>query len=73
MEISQGNSLCRYLKETKKSFFSFTKMSFFFFHKTREQDLSRGLVAVGRGGGEKRAWEGEYGANTVYSCMKMEK
>jgi hypothetical protein len=26
----------------------------------------------GRGGGE-RAWEGEYGANTVYTCMWIEK
>jgi hypothetical protein len=32
-----------------------------------------GLVLVGRGGGGERAWEGEYGANTVYTCMQMEK
>jgi hypothetical protein len=24
-------------------------------------------------GGEERVWEGEYGGNTVYTCMKMEK
>jgi hypothetical protein len=31
------------------------------------------LVPVGGGGHGKRVWEGEYRANTVYTCMKMEK
>jgi hypothetical protein len=42
MEISQGNSLCSYLKQTK--------ISFFFFYKIREQKgrmgSSWGLVPV---------------------------
>jgi hypothetical protein len=28
-----------------------------------------GLVPAGGVGGGERAWEGEYGANTVYICM----
>jgi hypothetical protein len=31
------------------------------------------VVPVGRGGSGERVWEGEYGSNTVYTCMKMEK
>jgi hypothetical protein len=39
-----------------------------------DQVLSVGLVPVG--GGRMwgyRVWEGEHGANTVYTCSKMEK
>jgi hypothetical protein len=41
MEMSQGNFLCDYLKQTK--------MSFFFFYKIGEQVLSGELVPVGGG------------------------
>jgi hypothetical protein len=34
MEMSQGNSLCRYLKQTK--------MSYFFFYKTEEKEGKTG-------------------------------
>jgi hypothetical protein len=63
MEMSQGNSLCSYLKQTK--------MSIFFFYKIREQEGRTGpvwrLVPVGR----RNMWgkEGECSANTVYTCM----
>jgi hypothetical protein len=49
---------------------------FFFFYKTGEQEGRTGLVWDGggwyqceEGGGRERAWEGEYGANTVYTWM----
>jgi hypothetical protein len=49
MEMSQGNSLYSYLKQTKRSFF-------FFFYKIGEQDEeqvpSGRLVSVGR----ERMW-----------------
>jgi hypothetical protein len=47
MEMSQGNSLCSYLKQTK--------IPFFFFYKIREQNRSslRELAPVERG----RQWE----------------
>jgi hypothetical protein len=67
MEISQGNSLCNYLNQAKMSFFSFTKSE----NRKVEQLLPLG----GRwyqwegGGQEERAWEGEYGTNSVYTCM----
>jgi hypothetical protein len=32
-----------------------------------------GLVTVGGEGFEESVWEGEYGANTVYTYMQMEK
>jgi hypothetical protein len=31
--------------------------------------LPLGIGTSGGGGGEERAWEGEYSANTVYTCM----
>jgi hypothetical protein len=54
-------------------------MSLFFLYKTGEQESGtgpflEGLAPVGGGGGGgERVWKGEYGANTMYSCMKMEK
>jgi hypothetical protein len=45
MEMSQGNSLCSYLKSTK--------LSFFFFYKIVEQEGRTGLVwGVGTSGKE---------------------
>jgi hypothetical protein len=55
-------------------------MSFFFFYKIGEQEGQTGpawgvrwLVPVGEGGGGERMQESEYGANTVYTGMQMEK
>jgi hypothetical protein len=45
MEVPQGNSLCSYLKQTKMSFFSFTKSE----NRRMEQVLPGGLVSVGGG------------------------
>jgi hypothetical protein len=49
---------------------------FFFFYKIGEQECRTGPVLGGGGwyqceggGGGERAWEGEYGANIVYTCM----
>jgi hypothetical protein len=42
-------------------------------NRRSEQVLSWRLVPVGRRGCGERAWVVEYGANTMYSCMKMEK
>jgi hypothetical protein len=66
MKISQGNSLCSYLKQTK--------MSFFFFHKIREQEDGTDPAWTGCGvpvGGGRlwgRMWEGEYGTSAVFAC-----
>jgi hypothetical protein len=64
--MSQRNSLCSYLKQIKMSFF-----------KNREHEGKTGLVwglaPVGGGRYKERMWEGEYGRNILYSCMKMEK
>jgi hypothetical protein len=51
MEMSQGNSLCSYLKQTKLSFL------FFFFYKIREQEGGTGPTSgsgeeVGKGCGK---------------------
>jgi hypothetical protein len=51
MEMSQGNSLYSYLKQTKMSFFSVTKSK----NRRAEQVLSGGLVAVAVEGG--RVWQ----------------
>jgi hypothetical protein len=67
IEISQRNSLCRFLKQTKISFFSFTKSE-----KRRVEQIlpgGRDLYHWKRGGGRERIWEGEYSVNTVYTCM----
>jgi hypothetical protein len=70
MELSQGNSLCSYLKQIKNVIF--------FFYKIREKEGRKGPVWVGAGeelvpvreggGGGESVWEGEYSANTVYTC-----
>jgi hypothetical protein len=67
VEMSQEKSLCRYLKQTKLSFY------FVFTQNRRTGGWNRSclgaLVAVGRGGCGERVKEGEYGANTVHTCM----
>jgi hypothetical protein len=45
MEVSQGNSLCRYLKQTE--------VSFFFFYKIGEQEDRRGPVSGVRTSGRR--------------------
>jgi hypothetical protein len=65
----QGNSLCSYLKQSRMSFFLF---------KIRDQEGRTGLVCghwYQWEAGEywERAWEGGYSANTVHTCMQMEK
>jgi hypothetical protein len=63
LEMSQGNSLCSYLKQTKMPFFfPFTKSE----NRRAEQVLS---VGRGRGGIGEGDWEGEYSTNTVYTCI----
>jgi hypothetical protein len=66
MEMSQGNSLHNYLKQTKMSFF-------FHLQNQRTGGHNRsclgGLVPVGGVRSREREWEGEYSANTVYTCM----
>jgi hypothetical protein len=63
MEMSQGNSMCNYLRQTN--------MSLIFFYKIRGQEGGTdpvwgvGISGDGKGYGES-VWEGEYGANTVY-------
>jgi hypothetical protein len=47
LEISQGNSLCSYLKEAKMPSFSFYPFSFFFY-KIGEQE---GRTSPAKGGG----------------------
>jgi hypothetical protein len=58
MEMSQANSLCSYLKQTKMTFF-----------KNRGQEgkpgPAWGLAPVGRGGYKERVWEGECGGYYV--------
>jgi hypothetical protein len=49
-------------------------MSFFLFYKIRKQEGRTGptwgkLVLVGGEGGGERVKEGEYGTNTVDTCM----
>jgi hypothetical protein len=65
MEVPQENSLCSYLKEAK--------LSFLFFYKIREQenttDPAWGFGTVGGRMMCRKELEGEYGANTVCTCM----
>jgi hypothetical protein len=55
-------------------------MSFFFFYTIREQEGRTGPAGMGVGvgtsrrrGGGKRAWEGDYRANTVYTYVNENK
>jgi hypothetical protein len=50
-------------------FLSFTQSK----NKRIEQVLPGGLVPVGGERMWRKGIEGEYGANTVYTCMQMEK
>jgi hypothetical protein len=52
------------------SFFSFTKSEN---RRVEQSCLGRDWYQWEGGGGGERAWEGEDGTNTVYTCMKMEK
>jgi hypothetical protein len=53
MEMSQGNFLCSYLKQTKMSFFfSFTKLE----NRRAEQVLSREVGTSGRGLEVGKGW-----------------
>jgi hypothetical protein len=69
MEVPQGNSLCSYLKQPKMSFFSL----FFSYTKLENRRMKQILQGVGRksgtSGSEEEVKEGEYVANTVYTCM----
>jgi hypothetical protein len=67
--MSQGNSLCSYLKQTKMSFF----FPIFKIGGRQNRSYLGGLVPVGGRGGRKRAWEDEYCANTVYTYLQKEK
>jgi hypothetical protein len=58
MEMSQGNSLCNYLKQIKMSF---TKSE----NRKVEQALSGVGIPVG---GEKRLGQGG-GVDTLYTCI----
>jgi hypothetical protein len=70
MEISQGNSLCDYLKQKMPSFFfSFTELE----NRRAKLVLPGGVGTSGRGERWGKVWDGDYGASTVYTCMKMEK
>jgi hypothetical protein len=61
MEMSQGNSLCGYLKQTKTPFFCC------FFYKIREQESETGPACLdgGRGGTNRRGKEVEKGCGRV--------
>jgi hypothetical protein len=68
IEMSQGNSQCSYLKQTK--------MSFFLLQNQRIQCLCYQVLPREGGwyhwegrGGRRRAWEDEYSDNTVYTYM----
>jgi hypothetical protein len=66
MKMSPGNTLCKYIKKPK--------MSFFFLFFFSEQEGRTGPVCGGwfqweRGGGGERVWEDEYTVITVYTCM----
>jgi hypothetical protein len=67
MEMSQRNPLYSYLKQ--KCFFSKTE------NRKVNQVLFGVGTSVGAGGGryKESVREGEWGENTMYSCMKMEK
>jgi hypothetical protein len=63
--MSQANSLNSYLKQTKMSFFSLLQNQ-----RTGGQNRScLGVATSGRGGCGEREKEGDYGANTVHTCV----
>jgi hypothetical protein len=62
--MERSYSLCSSLKQTM-SHFSFSKLE----NKRAEQVCLGGLVSMGGGVDGGRVWEGEYGANTVFTCM----
>jgi hypothetical protein len=69
MEMSHGNFQCSYLKQKMSFFFSFTKL---------EEGKTGPAWGVGtsvgqRAGVGESVKEGECSANTMYTCMKMEK
>jgi hypothetical protein len=69
MEVPQGNSAVAILNKQKCHFFFFVKSE----NRRAEQILpGTGWGACyqweGAGSGES-VWEGEYSANTVYTCM----
>jgi hypothetical protein len=68
-EMSQGNTLYSYLKQKY--------LFFFFFFLNREQEGKTSPVwGAGTSGREediRKGYEGEYGRNIMYICMKMKK
>jgi hypothetical protein len=66
MEVLQGDSLCSYLKQTKMTFFSFTKLE----NSRVEQILLEGVGTSGRWEGEERVSEGEYCKYFVHIYVK---
>jgi hypothetical protein len=60
MKMSQGNTPCSDLKQTKN------KDVIFFFYKIEEQESRTCPVTeVGTSGNGEMMWEGEYSANTI--------
>jgi hypothetical protein len=68
MEVSQGNSLYRYLKQEKCHFFSSLFLMQNLKRGVHNRPCLRGLVPVVGEIGE-RSWEGEHIANIVYTSM----
>jgi hypothetical protein len=68
MKLSQGNSLCsyRYLKKETCLFFLFFLLQN---QRRAKQVLLRGVGLAPEGAGRCQGKEGEYCANTVYTCM----
>jgi hypothetical protein len=71
MELSQGTSLYSYIQQTKLSIYLFMLAKSE--NRRTEQVLSHGLVPLRGRGCVERVKEYEYGANTMYTCMWMEK
>jgi hypothetical protein len=65
MEMSQGNSLCSHLKQTKIPFFSFIKLE----NRRAEQVLSGGLVPVGEGRKQGKGIGENLGQICVHMCI----
>jgi hypothetical protein len=72
MEMSQGNSLHSYLKQTKCLFLFLQNWKIEGWNRCCRGGGER-LILVGGGRVGERVWEGEYSLNTVYTCMQMEK